>query len=434
MKYLPDIEAGHNDPQLLETLYGTACQEDEADEFRADLLACYEKSPGNVLYAAWYYRLEQVSPESGAGGRSVNWKLAIPLSAVLGLIFWLLSSPELEFADDMPYLLLVWAPIAACFVIAFLTLSAGQGQKRSLLVLAGLIGLGLYATLFNTLADREHYRILMMLHLPLLAWIGAGLSVLGLGSEHQNRFAFLIKSIEVFITGGIYLIAGGVFVGITTSMFEALDVSIPDLFLRLLFAGGFGLIPVLAVVSVYDPRLSPIEQSFERGLGRIISTLMRLLLPLTLLVLIVYLFVIPFNFMEPFRNREVLIIYNVMLFAIMGLLIGATPARGDDLSPKYQPLLRKGVLAVAMLAVLVSLYAMSATVYRTILGGITINRLTIVGWNTINIAILAWLIYKQFKDGPSAWIRSLQSAFSVGTMAYVAWTIFLILGIPLLFG
>ena len=64
--------------------------------------------------------------------------------------------------------------------------------------------------------------------------------------------------------------------------------------------------------------------------------MMRLLLPLTLGVLVIYIIVIPFYFFEPFNNRDVLIVYNLMLFAIMALLLGATPIRGADLSPQLQ--------------------------------------------------------------------------------------------------
>jgi hypothetical protein len=224
-----------------------------------------------------------------------------------------------------------------------------------------------------------------------------------------------------------------VFSAITAGMFGALGVQMPDAILRLLAIGGGGLIPVLAVAAVYDPRARPIEQRFEQGLGKLIPILTRLLLPLTLLVLVVYLFAIPFNFMEPFRNREVLIIYNAMLFAIMGLLVGATPVREDELAAGQQALLRGGILAVALLAVMVSLYALSATVYRTVLGGITLNRLAVIGWNSINIGILSWLIVKQFKDGRATWIRSLHSVFGAGITAYIVWTLFLILAMPLIF-
>ncbi|MDP3185111.1 MAG: hypothetical protein Q8M58_07565, partial [Anaerolineales bacterium] len=252
-------------------------------------------------------------------------------------------------------------------------------------------------------------------------------------STPDERFAFLIKSIEVMITAGLYLIAGVAFGGITMGMFTALSVILPDVITRLLVAGGFGLIPVIAVASVYDPLVSPISQDFSQGLSKFIATMMRLLLPMTLVILVIYLFVIPFNFMEPFVNRDVLIVYNLMLFAIMGLLIGATPICPEDVSAKVQNALRNGILAVAILAVLVSLYALSAVVYRSVDGGITINRLTIIGWNSINIAILILLIVKQFKSGRQAWVESLRSAFSIGTNAYMFWAIFLTIAVPLLF-
>ena len=434
MNYLQEIRTAQGDPKRLEDLYQTARREQQDEAFSAAMLSCYRESPDNLLYAAWYYRLQQIPERDEAKGKAINWKLAVPLSAVTGLVFWILSNPRFESFDGMPYLMLVWALVGGCAIIAFLTITADVNVKPALLVVAGLLVIGLYVTLFAMMSrHRQHYRNLMLLHLPLLAWVGAGFSILGPRSDHQNRFAFLIKSIEVFITGGLYLGAGGAFVGITIGMFDALDIKLSDQVMRILIAGGAGLVPVLAVAGVYDPHVRPIAQRFQQGLGKVIYTLMRLLMPLTLLVLVIYLFVIPFNFMEPFRKREVLIVYNVMLFAVMGLLVGATPVRERDLPEKQQSALRTGMLAVAVLAVFVSLYALSATVYRTVLGGWTMNRLTVIGWNSINIGILVLLIYKQFKDGRALWIRSLQSVFSLGTAGYVAWALFLTLAIPFLF-
>jgi hypothetical protein len=54
-------------------------------------------------------------------------------------------------------------------------------------------------------------------------------------------------------------------------------------------------------------------------------------------------------------------------------------------------------------------------------------------WNSINIAILVLLGYKQLKDGQAVWIRSAQAAYSVGAVGYAVWTLFLIVAIPILF-
>lgn len=433
MKYLPDIRAAQSDPESLEQQYRAAQQQDGIDEFGTDVLTCYQECPDNLLYAAWYHRLLPLPQAQPADRKNGKWKLAILFSVIVGLIFWALSDPRIKLSDDLPYLTLLWAPIAACFAIAFLTLSAKRLQKRSLLVVIGVICVATYAMLWAPLVGQRDYRFLMVLHLPLLAWAGLGLSILGRRSDPQTRFAFLIKSIEVAITAGIYLAAGGVFAGITFGMFGTLGVSIPEAIMRLVQSGGIGLIPVLAVATVYDPHLSPIQQRFDQGLSRLISTLMRLLLPLTLLVLIAYLIAIPFNFMAPFGSRDVLIVYNVMLFAIMALLLGAAPVFERGLSPRYHAALRTGMLAVAILAVIISLYALSATVYRTALGGVTVNRLAVIGWNCINIGILCLLVYRQLKDGATQWLHSLQQVFSAATTAYVVWGMFLILTIPVLF-
>jgi hypothetical protein len=429
LKYIPEIQANQNDPKLLEDLYQAALRKGESDEFAAALQACYQQSPDTMLYAAWHYRLQQVAPESLEEDRKVNWRLAVPLSVVLGLIFWILSG-----RPGVLDLELLAGPIIACFVIAFLILASNTNQKAAALTIAGLAGVTAYAVIFVTFWERSwDYETLMALHLPLLAWIATGFSLLWSRSDHHNRFAFLRQSIEVFFTAGLYLIAGVIFVLITFGLFEAIGIWLSDEVMRLLLAGGGGLIPILAVATAYDPSKAPSQQSFQQGLGKLITTLMRLLLPLTLLVLVIYLLVIPFNFMAPFFDRDVLIVYNVMLFAIMGLLVGATPVNEHNLAVKHHRLLRLGILVVAALTVLVSLYALSATVYRTVSGGITINRLTIIGWNSINIGILGMLIYKQLVGGPAQWVQSLQETFSRGVIGYVVWTLFLALAIPLLF-
>jgi len=87
---------------------------------------------------------------------------------------------------------------------------------------------------------------------------------------------------------------------------------------------------------------------------------------------------------------------------------------------------------VAALATIVSIYALSATVYRTALGGITINRLTVIGWNLINIGLLVLLSVRALAQRET-WVSAVQSTFTQGALAYVAWTLFLIIATPWLF-
>jgi len=434
MRYIDSIHAAEDNPLQLEQLYHSALKENKSAEFKADLQACFNASSENLLYTTWHYRFEYESQEEQAGRHSINWRLALPLSVLTGLVLWLLSDQIFTFhnpATSMPYLVLLWSPVVGLIIIAFLTLTSKQGYPRTLLVCIGLVAISVYVMLLSF--NNRYYRELMVPHLPLLAWFGILVSIIGLRSNPRTKFALLTKSIEALVTGGVYLIGVFVFAGITSAMFSALGIQFSDPVNRLLFIGGGGLIPIIAIASVYDPTVNPLQQDFQRGLSHMTVLLPRFLLPLTILVLAIYLVVIPFNFLAPFQNRDVLIIYNVMLFAIIALLAGATPLSPDDLSERYQSFLRNGILLVAVLVEVVSLYALSATLYRTLQGGLTINRTAILGWNSINITLLAVLIYTQLRHGKQAWVDSLHFVFSLAAYAYATWTLFLVAAIPWLF-
>ena len=435
MEFDGDIRAAEANPQQLEEIYQLARRNERAEAFRNALNARYEAAPDNVLLAAWHYRLQNGAEEKRKSTRPTNWLIAVPLSILTGLIFWALSDLEnLKVLDKVPHLLLWWSPVATMSALIFMAITAGKPITRAIVVGGSVLAATAYCILVAPTFGKdwvsEQYVIIAAIHIPLLSW--AALGIMAGARSSADRFAFLFKSIEVGIVAGLYLLAGMAFGGITIGMFAALSIELPEVLMRLITAGGAGLLPVLALATVYDPAAAPSAQDFEQGLSRFIATLMHLLLPLTLIVLVIYALVIPFNFKAPFENRDVLIVYNAMLFAIVGLLVGTTPIKGDSLSPQLQRVMRNGIIAVAGLAVLVSIYALAAVVDRTLDGELTLNRLTVIGWNGINIGILVTLIVTQLRTGRDGWIESLHSVFSWATVAYLAWSIFLLAAAPIL--
>lgn len=430
MKYLTQIQS--SDPADLESLYRQAVRQNQAGEFTQDLLALHAQSPDNVLLSAWYHRLRE--PLKLA--RAIRWDIAVPLAIICGLLIWLTSGEQPAFAGQYPYFLLIWAPVCGAAVLAYLSVASQLGQRQAL-----LLGIALLAALayvwFLVPSISEHWRQdvanLMGLHLPILAISAVGLYVAGFRNEPSERFAFLIKSLEVITVGGLMAIAGVIFGVVSFSLFQALNVDVPEIFARLVTAGGGGLIPVLAVALVYDPLLRPSRQDFRSGISRFLGSLLRIMVIPTLLVGVIYILFIPFNFMAPFENREVLFAYNGMLFAVMALLLGATPIHPEDVPARQQSWLRLAIMAIAVLAVVVSLYAMSAIIYRTIQGGITPNRLAVISWNITNIIILIVLIIRQVRPARETWVDSIKSAFAFGAAGYIACGVALVVALPLLF-
>jgi len=444
--YRQTVSTLAEDPEKLELVYRAALEAGESEAFQQAINASHATAPDSLLYAAWFHRLKYAVARTASF--VVAWAWVIPLALVNGLLFWLLSDGQrftIQIArarqgmsTDFLALLLLAAPISAAFVLLYLT---AVGRKRWWLsALIGLVTLAAGAYVLwayprtGSRPFQEQYLALMALHLPLLAWAGVGVFLTAEHTDPASRFAFLIKSLELFIMGGLFVIAGGVFTGITVGLFAALDVELPDLVMRLFTAGGSGLIPIIATAVIYDPTAPPARQAFDQGLSKLIALLLRILLPLTLLVLVVYLAFIPFNFRAPFDNRDVLIIYNAMLFAVVALLVGATPVSHAELSPRLARWLRFALVAVAALAVIVAVYALAAILYRTAFDRLTPNRLTFIGWNVINVGLLLLVLFYQVRAEAGQWLQGLFRAFSTGTIAYTVWTALMILALPWLFG
>lgn len=446
MPYAETIGRLANDPEQLELAWQAAAQAGESEAFSTALETSFRADPANLLYAAWHYRLAHTVVV--AARRTIAWWWAMPLAVLNGLLLWLLSDMDrftvqvanpltgMEY-DLVPLVALLAAPVSAAMMTLFLTAAGERRWTRAAAVALGLAAGAAYVLLaFRVIWPRvfqQQYLNLMILHLALLAWAGVGVVALARGAGSQQRFAFLVKSLEALVVGGLFAIAGGLFTAITFGLFAALGIQPPDWVFRLFVAGGGGMIAILAVALVYDPQAQPADQSFDDGLSRLIAMLMRLLLPAAVLVLVVYLGFIPANFRQPFENRDVLVAFNAMLFAVLALMVGATPVHSQDLGPRGQTWLRRGVIALAALALLVSLYALAAILYRTSIDRLTPNRLTFIGWDLINIGILALLLIQQARAGRTGWLAAIHRTFALAMIPYVVWTVVGIAALPWLF-
>ncbi len=444
MAYTDRLRQYAQNPRAVEELYQQARKQGQVAEFVQSVQLLHAEDADHLLLQAWFYRLAENIEErvtQSIPTSSPHWPAAIGLSGLNGVFFWLLSDDRITLANGFLLLLLAAAPICALFGMAFLfiTQPARQPNQVAQLLVVGLLlagGVAYVAFVGPGIAadgNRDSYLFLAVPHLILLAWVAIGSWLLWGRRAAADHFAFLLKSFEVVVVGGLFVLAGLLFTGITFGLLETLTIQVEDWIIRSFVAGGVGLIPVLAITLVYDPKRGPQEQSFQAGLSPIITTLMRLMLPLVLGLLVIYIGLIPFNFREPFQHREVLIVYNLLLFAVIGLLISATPIAAQPLPPTQARWLRRGLLTLAGLAVLISLYALTAILYRTWTDGFTPNRLTIIGWNLLNIGLLLLLLIRQARSTLQTWLPAMYLTFAQGAKMYLVWTVVVLLVIPWLF-
>jgi hypothetical protein len=433
MDYREAIIVRRDDPRALEALY-RGLTRTEARDFQQALVKLHAERPQDPVLATWHYRL---LPEERVTDAARRWGAAVAIGVLVGVALWMLLPGKVVGSSlgDMRAFLAWGLPIMALGVVAYLALVGGRLRNAALVALVGLAACAAYVWLIarpEGSVMQEQYAIVAYIHLPLLAYAAVAMAVLGLRSQAGPRFAFLAKTVEVVFTGGVFGVVGGMFFLVTMGLFQTLSLALPSWLQQLLLMLGAGALPVLAVATVYDPARAPEDQEFSTGIGRVVTVVMRLFLPLALLVLVGYLVAIPFRFMEPFYQRDVLIVYNVLLFAIVGLLIAVIPPEpkgGDDV----QRAVRLGIVVLAALTVLVSMYALAAVAYRTALDGWTVNRITVIGWNVLNTAVLGALLSGQIRWWHEDWVAALQHTARLGTLCYLVWSLLIVLGLPWIF-
>lgn len=442
------IREANSDATRIENLYQTARRAGVTARFAAGLRAVAAETPGDGLFAAWRARLDYAEQsgqtplaEAGIGGwrLGANWIIAAGLGLLLWAAFFAVSDPTWMMADRAPTLALFWPPLAALALIWYLTLTARRGYALAAgasLALAAIVAYIWFipqqvAQMMPSAASG--YLDLMILHNLLLATALVALVALGLRPSSRDLAGWLTKALETTGVAGVYSIAGSIFVGLAVVTYATLNVNLNETVLRAL-ASGAGLIVLLAAASAYDPTRHAGAQDFYRGFGKILAIAMQALLPLTLVALVIYLALVPANFFTPFQQRNALIAYNGALFALMALLVGVIPMAADAFPTAYTRWLRWGISALAALALIVSGYLFAAIISRTVGDGLTMNRVAVIGWNIINIALLALALLTQARAGRSGdWIGGLQRLMRSGALAYVVWGAALVFALPWLF-
>jgi hypothetical protein len=91
------------------------------------------------------------------------------------------------------------------------------------------------------------------------------------------------------------------------------------------------------------------------------------------------------------------------------------------------------MLVLAAMTIIVSIYALSATVYRTALGGLTVNRLMVIGWNLLNLGALILFLAGELRFGFRSWIPNTQRVVRLALIGYGVWTAIVVLVLPFAF-
>jgi hypothetical protein len=265
---------------------------------------------------------------------------------------------------------------------------------------------------------------LAALHLALVLWLVAGIAYLG-GAWRADapRMDFVRFTGEWFIYYTLIAFGGAVLVALTIGVFEAIEIDLePFIVSWVLPCGAVG--AVVVVAWLVEAKQSVIE-NMAPVLTSVFTPLFALMLVAAILGMAVTGKVID-------AERDVLILFDVLLVLVLGLVLYSISARDSD----ARPTVMDGVqLVLVVSALVIDVFALSAMLSRITEFGFTPNRAAGLGLNVVLLANLVW----------SAWLlsaflrgRRLFSDLERWQTAYIpvyaVWAAIVVVVFPPLFG
>ncbi|GAB3652245.1 permease prefix domain 1-containing protein [Glycomyces tarimensis] len=325
--------------------------------------------------------------------------------------------------DDPGFYALNASLFALVPLAAYFAWRRGLGA-RTIGVLAFLFALGAVGANAYPLGEDSQTIVLTAIHLPLALWLVVGVAYAG-GEwrSEQRRMDFIRFTGEWFIYLVLIALGGGVLTGFTVGTFAAIDVDAEEFIAAWLVPCG------AAAAVVVAAWLVEAKQSVIENMAPVLT---RVFTPLFAATLLAVLAAIVVTTSAIDVERDMLILFDLLLVVVLGLLLYSISAR--------DPQTRPGVFDWVQLCLVVSALLIDVMVLIAITGRITEwgfspNKTAALGLNVIlfvNLAWSAWLFLGLARGRrPFARLERWQTAY-IGV--YAGWTWAVVLVFPLVFG
>ncbi len=232
--------------------------------------------------------------------------------------------------------------------------------------------------------------VLTVLHLPIALWLVVGIAYTGgRWGQVAGRMDFVRFSGELFLYYVLIALGGGVLMGFMALTFQSIDVDIEPFFQSwLLPCGMVG--AVLVASWLVEAKQSVIEN--------MAPVLTRLFTPLFAAMLVTFLGTMLWTGRGIDIERDVLIAVDLLLVLVVALMLYSHSPRDPLSSPDIFDVMQVVLVASALLADAVALWAIAARITEF---GFSPNRTAGLAVNVILLVNLAWsaVLYVRFLRG-----------------------------------
>lgn len=283
-------------------------------------------------------------------------------------------------------------------------------------------GLAVYANLLPPPGYNDSIAMIHV-HIGLLLWVLFGLSFMALDYKNlQRRMEYIRFNGEFVIMGGLLLLAGGILVGLSLGLFQAIGINLSKFYVHYVIVFGLAAIPV---GTLYLIRIHPDLTN------KIAPVIAKVFMPFVLVSLLMYLGSLLFSTNNLTEDRDALIMFNGMLLGVMAIIIFSISELDKEKSKDWNVMALFVLAVLALIADGIALYAIGMRLQQ----GLTPNRVVVVVSNAlilIHLIFIAKSLFQCYLQKKSPEI--VDNAVARFIPVYLVYAIFVIFLLPAFFG
>jgi hypothetical protein len=399
-------------PKQLEKLY-----RNDKSVFKAEFNSLYPEIKSNKISEFWKERLNYETNEISWGS---NYELIfiIIASCIAGLIAKL---PEFTGINSVFFFQRNIAFVVLPLLTIYFAWKQNLSSKKNITISTAII---ISLIFINILPENNSdTTILACIHLPLFLWAVLGFTFIGNKvKDYKIRLDFLRFNGDLLVMTGIILIAGTLLTAITLGLFSIIEIHLEEFYFNYIVIWGLASSPI---VGTYLVRSNP------QLVNKVSPVIAKVFTPLVLITLTVYLFAIIYSGEDPYRDRDFLIIFNILLIGVMAIILFSVAETTKNYKSKIAIIM---LLLLSIVTIIINGIALSAIVFRISEWGITPNRLAVLGSNLLILINLLFVAYRLFKASKNLQeIENVEKTIAHFLPIYSLWTVFVIFIFPLIF-
>ena len=407
------ILAHIDNPAQLEKLY----RENNA-EFKKQFNVIYPNYKDKLGLQVWNERLNYESEKLALGGKN-------EISAVIILILFgglIANIPNLTgineesfFSKNIP---LIIFPILSAY---FIWIQKIEFNKIWFPIIAIIIS-AIYVNLIPNY-NKSDSTMLVGIHLPMFLWSILGYAFIGAKlNDHPRKIEFLKFNGDLIIMCGIILLSCMVFTLITFGLFELINIKIEESYFRYFAIWWIAAIPMIA---------SFLLQNNPQLINKVSPIIAKIFTPLVFINLLIYLTAVIYTGKYPYNDRNLLLVFNVLLIGVMALILFSVAEAGKNNKGLFTLYILFGL---SILTIIINSIALSAISFRILQYGMTPNRIAVLGGNIlifIHLLMVSFKLYKSVRN--KAKIEEVETSIAQFLPIYSIWTAIIVFILPFIF-